>query len=87
MLGLVVAHLALACLLPALSARRPRAGVRGRGGAARRRAAWALAHAREALDGGVSSRLRWAPELGLALSFRLDALALAMVCWCRGSAH
>ena len=40
---------------------------------------WALANAPAALAGGVSTSLAWAPELGLALSFRLDALALAMV--------
>ena len=37
---------------------------------------WALVHAPEALSTGVTSTLDWAPVLGLALSFRLDALSL-----------
>jgi multicomponent Na+:H+ antiporter subunit A len=78
-LGLVVAHLVVACLLPALSGRRPRAAFAVAAVLPAAAFGWALAHAREALDGGVTSTLRWAPELGLALSFRLDALALAMV--------
>ena len=71
MLGLVVAHLALACLLPALSARRPRVASAVAAVPPAVALLWALAHAREALDGGVSTSLRWAPELGLTLSFRL----------------
>jgi multicomponent Na+:H+ antiporter subunit A len=78
-LGLVVAHLALACLLPALSARSRRAGFAVAAVLPAAALIWALAHAREALTTGVSTTLNWAPELGLALSFRLDALALAMV--------
>ena len=79
MLGLVVAHLALACALPAVSARHPRAGFALAAVPPALAFAWALAHADAALTTGVSSTTRWAPELGLALSFRLDALALAMV--------
>ena len=79
MLGLVVAHLVLACLLPVLSARRPRAAFAVAAGPPAVTLVWALVHAPEALAGGVSTSLAWAPELGLALSFRLDALALAMV--------
>jgi multicomponent Na+:H+ antiporter subunit A len=78
-LGLVVAHLALACLLPALSARRPRTGFAVAAVLPAAAFVWALAHAREALGAGVATSLPWAPQLGLALSFRLDALALAMV--------
>jgi multicomponent Na+:H+ antiporter subunit A len=78
-LGLVVVHLALACLLPAISARRPRLGFALAALPPAAALLWALAHAREALTTGVTTTLPWAPELGLALSFRLDALALAMV--------
>jgi multicomponent Na+:H+ antiporter subunit A len=78
-LGLVVAHLALACLLPVLSAHYPRAGFAVAAVLPAAAFVWALAHAREALATGVSTSTAWAPELGLALSFRLDALALAMV--------
>jgi multicomponent Na+:H+ antiporter subunit A len=78
-LGLVVAHLALACVLPAVSARTPRGAFALAAVPPAVALAWALAHAPEALAGGVSSTLVWAPELDLALSFRLDALALAMV--------
>ncbi|MGH4019386.1 MAG: proton-conducting transporter membrane subunit [Pseudonocardiaceae bacterium] len=38
-----------------------------------------LAHAPQALRGGVVQAVAWAPELDLALTFRLDALALAML--------
>jgi multicomponent Na+:H+ antiporter subunit A len=78
-LGLVIAHLALACALPAVSAHHPRAGFALAAVPPALAFAWALAHADAALTTGVSSTTRWAPELGLALSFRLDALALAMV--------
>ena len=79
MLGLVVAHLVLACLLPLVSARSRRAGFAVAAVPPAAALVWALAHAPEALSTGVSTTLDWAPELGLALSFRLDALALAMV--------
>jgi multicomponent Na+:H+ antiporter subunit A len=78
-LGLVVAHLALACVLPAVSARHPRAGFAVAAVLPALAFAWALAHTRAALTTGVTSTTRWAPELGLTLSFRLDALSLAMV--------
>ena len=78
-LGLVVAHLVLACLLPAVSARDPRAAFAVAALPPAAALVWALAHTREALSTGVSSTLAWAPSLGLALSFRLDALGLAMV--------
>ncbi|NMI02089.1 hydrogen gas-evolving membrane-bound hydrogenase subunit E [Pseudonocardia acidicola] len=79
MLALVAAHLAMAGVLPAVSARSRRAAF---GVAAVLPAAtllWALAHARDALAGGLTSTTAWAPELGLELSFRLDALGLVMV--------
>ena len=79
MLGLIVSHLVLACLLPLVSARSRRAGFAVAAVPPAAALVWALAHAPEALSTGVSTTLDWAPELGLALSFRLDALALAMV--------
>jgi len=78
-LGLIVSHLVLACLLPLVSARSRRAGFAVAAVPPAAALVWALAHAPEALSTGVSTTLDWAPELGLALSFRLDALALAMV--------
>jgi multicomponent Na+:H+ antiporter subunit A len=78
-LGLVVAHLVLACVLPLVSARSRRTGFAVAAVLPAAALVWALAHAREALTTGVSTTLAWAPELGLSLSFRLDALALAMV--------
>jgi len=78
-LALVAAHLVLAGLLPFVSARSRRAAF---GVAALLPAAalvWALANAGRALDGGLSTTTAWAPELGLELAFRLDALALAMI--------
>ncbi|MGI9001476.1 MAG: hydrogen gas-evolving membrane-bound hydrogenase subunit E [Pseudonocardia sp.] len=79
MLALVVAHLVVAVALPLVSARSRRAAF---GVAAVLPAVtllWALAQAGPALDGGLSATTAWAPTLGLTLSFRLDALALAMV--------
>ncbi|WP_219419264.1 hydrogen gas-evolving membrane-bound hydrogenase subunit E [Pseudonocardia nigra] len=79
MLALVVAHLVVAGLLPLVSARSRRAAF---GVAAVLPAAtllWALAQAGPALGEGVTATTTWAPALGLALSFRLDALALAMI--------
>ncbi len=78
-LGLVVAHLVLACLLPLVSARSRRAGFAVAAVLPTVALVWALANAPAALSGGVTTSLAWAPELGLALTFRLDALALAMV--------
>lgn len=79
MLTLVVAHFAVAALLPLVSARSTRAAF---GVAALLPAAafaWAMSRFGDALAGGVASVVEWAPTLGLALAFRLDALALAMV--------
>jgi multicomponent Na+:H+ antiporter subunit A len=78
-LGLVVVHLVLACLLPALSARHPRVAFVVAALPPAAAFLWAVVHARDALAGGVSTVLAWAPALGLALTFRLDALGLAMV--------
>jgi multicomponent Na+:H+ antiporter subunit A len=78
-LALVAAHLVIAGLLPLVSARSTRAAF---GVAALLPAAallWALANAGAALGDGVTESTAWAPALGLALSFRLDALALAMI--------
>ena len=79
MLLLVVGHLVVAGLLPLVSARsRPAAfGV----GAVLPAATllWALANAGSALGGGIVESTAWSPALGLELSFRLDALALAMI--------
>ncbi|MET0189021.1 MAG: hydrogen gas-evolving membrane-bound hydrogenase subunit E [Pseudonocardia sediminis] len=79
LLGLVVAHLVLALVLPSVAHRSRRAAF---GVGALLPAAtlvWALAHAGEALGPGVTSTTQWAPELGLTLDFRLDALALVMI--------
>jgi multicomponent Na+:H+ antiporter subunit A len=78
-LALVVAHLVLAALLPLVSARSTRAAFAVAAVLPAATLLWALAHVGPALDGGVTSTTTWAPTLGLALSFRLDALALAMV--------
>ena len=78
-LALVVAHLALAALLPLVSARSRRGAFALAAVPPAAALLWALAHAPEALAGGVSSTVVWAPQLDLVLSFRLDALALAMV--------
>nr|WP_222131697.1 hydrogen gas-evolving membrane-bound hydrogenase subunit E [Pseudonocardia sp. C8] len=40
---------------------------------------WALTQWSEALGPGVTEVVAWAPELGLSLSLRMDALALAMI--------
>ena len=79
MLGLVLAHLVLAGVLPVLARRAPRAVFAVAAVPPAAALVWALAHAREALAGGVVETVPWAPELGLALGLRLDALALAMV--------
>ena len=79
MLGLVVAHFVLACLLPVVSARSQRVGFVVAAVLPAAALVWALALAPEALTTGVNTTVAWAPELGLVLSFRLDALALAMV--------
>ncbi len=79
MLALVVAHLVVALLLPLVSARSHRAAF---GVAALLPAGtlvWALAAAPAALGPGLTESVAWAPDLALTLSFRLDALALAMI--------
>ncbi|HYH32260.1 MAG TPA: hydrogen gas-evolving membrane-bound hydrogenase subunit E [Pseudonocardia sp.] len=79
MLALVAAHLVAAGLLPLVSRRSRRAAF---GVAAVLPAAtllWALANTGAALGGGLTATTVWSPALGLALSFRLDALALAMI--------
>ncbi len=79
MLALVAAHLVLACLLPLLSARSHRAEFFAAAVLPAAALIWAFGHAPEALRGGITRTTEWAPELGLALSFRLDALALVMI--------
>ncbi len=63
-LALVVAHLALAALLPLVSARSRRGAFALAAVPPAAALLWALAHAPEALAGGVSSTVVWAPELG-----------------------
>jgi multicomponent Na+:H+ antiporter subunit A len=78
-LALVAVHLVAAGLLPLVSARSRRAAF---GVAAVLPAAtllWALANAGPALGGGFTETTAWSPALGMELSFRLDALALAMI--------
>ena len=79
MLALVVAHLGVALLLPLVSARSRRGAFVVAALPPAATLVWALAHLPAALGPGVDSTLAWAPTLGLALSFRLDALALAMI--------
>ena len=77
--ALVVAHLALAALLPLVSARSRSAAFALAALPPAATLGWALWNAGPALAGGLDARIPWAPGLGLELSFRLDALALAMV--------
>jgi multicomponent Na+:H+ antiporter subunit A len=79
LLALITAHLVIACLLPLLSARSHRAAFFAAAVLPAAALVWAFGHAPEALRGGITRTTEWAPELGLALSFRLDALALVMV--------
>ena len=79
MLALVAAHLVLAGLLPLVSARSRRAAFWVAALLPAATLVWALANAGRALDGGLSATTAWAPELGLELAFRLDALALTMI--------
>lgn len=79
MLAVVAAHLVLALCLPAL-ARYNRRLAFGAGAALLvATLVWAMSQAPAALGAGVTDRIEWAPELGLSLSLRLDALALAMI--------
>ncbi len=79
MLALVAAHLVLAALLPLLSARSHRASFVGAALLPAGALVWGLSNVTAALRGGVSETTAWAPELGLSLSFRLDALGLVML--------
>ncbi|GEL19265.1 putative cation antiporter NADH dehydrogenase subunit [Pseudonocardia asaccharolytica DSM 44247 = NBRC 16224] len=79
MLGLVVAHLVMAAVLPAVSARNRRAAFGVAAVLPAVTLAWALGNAGQALGPGLDSTTSWAPELGLAFDFRLDALGLVMV--------
>jgi multicomponent Na+:H+ antiporter subunit A len=69
--ALVVAHLAVAALLPLIQARRAAFVVAAVLPAAT--LVWAL------LNVGAVEVVPWAPSLGLEFAFRLDAVALAMV--------
>jgi len=79
MLALVVAHLLVAALLPLLAARSHRATFLVAALLPAGALVWAFGHGPEALRGGASRTTAWAPELGLSLTFRLDALSLVMV--------
>ncbi len=79
MFALVVAHLAVAGLLPLVSARSRRGAFVVAAVLPAATLIWALLNAGPALRGGIGATTAWAPALGLELSFRLDALALAMI--------
>jgi multicomponent Na+:H+ antiporter subunit A len=79
LLAIVAAHLVMAGLLPLLSARSHRTAFLVAAVPPTAALAWAFGHAPEALRGGIVRTTEWAPQLGLELSFRLDALALVMV--------
>jgi multicomponent Na+:H+ antiporter subunit A len=78
-LALVAAHLVVASLLPLVSVRSPRTAFGVAAVLPGATLLWALVNAGPALAGGLSETITWAPALGLALSFRLDALALTMI--------
>jgi multicomponent Na+:H+ antiporter subunit A len=77
--ALVVAHLAVAALLPLVSARSRPAAFAVAALLPAATLIWALANAGAAIGAGVAATTAWAPALGLEFSFRLDALALAMI--------
>lgn len=79
MLALVVAHLAVALALPLVSARSRRGAFVVAAALPAAALVWALSRTSDALGPGVAESVAWAPGLDLALAFRLDALALAMV--------
>jgi multicomponent Na+:H+ antiporter subunit A len=79
LLALVAAHLVIAGLLPLLSARSHRAAFLVAAVLPAAALIWAFGHAPEALSDELTRTTAWAPDLGLMLSFRLDALALVMV--------
>ncbi|MFP5022891.1 hydrogen gas-evolving membrane-bound hydrogenase subunit E [Pseudonocardia phyllosphaerae] len=78
MLAVVAVHLLIApCLL--VLARRNRRAAFGAGAVLLAGTlVWALTMTPRVLDGGVADEIDWAPQLGLTLSLRMDALALAM---------
>jgi multicomponent Na+:H+ antiporter subunit A len=78
-LALVVAHLVVAVLLPLVSARGHRTAFAVAAVLPAVTLVWALTQTGAALGPGVTESTAWAPTLGLELSFRLDALALAMI--------
>jgi multicomponent Na+:H+ antiporter subunit A len=77
--ALVVAHLVVAALLPLVSARSRRSAFAVAAVLPAATLVWALLEVGPALHGGIDATIAWAPSLGLELSFRLDALALAMI--------
>ncbi|MEQ3554763.1 hydrogen gas-evolving membrane-bound hydrogenase subunit E [Pseudonocardia nematodicida] len=79
MLALVAAHLVLALCLPAVARYNRRLAFAAGAVLLAVTLVWAMTQAPEALGAGVTDELAWAPELGLSLSLRLDALALAMI--------
>ncbi|GEC21056.1 Na+/H+ antiporter subunit A [Pseudonocardia hydrocarbonoxydans] len=79
MLALVVAHLVVALLLPLVSVRSHRTAFLVAAVLPALTLVWALAQSGVALGPGLAETTPWAPSLGLELSFRLDALALAMI--------
>lgn len=79
MLALVVAHLAIALALPLVSARSRRAAFGVAAVPPAVALVLALVNAPVALGPGIVESVAWAPGLALTLSFRLDALALAMI--------
>jgi multicomponent Na+:H+ antiporter subunit A len=79
LLALVVAHLALAGLLPAVSARSRPAAFAVAAVLPAATLVWALSQVGPALSDSIEQTTAWAPTIGLSLSFRLDALALVMI--------
>ncbi|WP_010239571.1 hydrogen gas-evolving membrane-bound hydrogenase subunit E [Pseudonocardia sp. P1] len=78
-LAVVAAHLVLALCLPALARYNRRLAFGAGAALLAATLVWAMAQAPAALGAGVTDVVEWAPELGLRLSLRMDALALAMI--------
>ncbi|MBN9800065.1 NADH ubiquinone oxidoreductase subunit NDUFA12 [Pseudonocardia sp. UM4_GMWB1] len=78
-LAVVAAHLVLALCLPALARYHRRLAFGAGAALLAATLVWAMTQASTALSGGVTDRVEWAPELGLTLSLRMDALAIAMI--------
>ncbi|WP_156819649.1 hydrogen gas-evolving membrane-bound hydrogenase subunit E [Pseudonocardia sp. HH130630-07] len=78
-LAVVAAHLVLALCLPGLARYHRRLAFGAGAVLLAGTLVWAVVQAPAALGPGVTDSLEWAPELGLRLSLRLDALALAMI--------